>query len=418
MTTAACLNSAREALADNSPGDALDRLRPLLDYPGQLKKKGDWRPVFLLLQQIFAALEMSRLAGKCQAATLDPTSAEALHQFGTELVAQRLPLIAATVLAQAHALAPEREDVLAELVAALELAGRYEDARRQLAAANGQGFLIRYLLAFNTLMVGDLLEARRLTAALNPANAAEVFMRARLDAVFARIDAIRPVTSLSKDDRRGWHFALTGGLLLHLAKEDSAGPGRYGHLEDSEALCLEGIRRFAAVSEVLGLKIPRVLAFENPESHRLGLAVADVLGVPSQNVFLPDQPGLFVAYDLGSIIPEILENLRQHRDGLVIFSHASQWTAERRIASDFTTLQYGSIVTPWNRHAIFPWRPDLPKGPPSENDDELAARLTKARVPASALSDMPQLLALAEAGKELAAARQRSGVREQQWIGI
>src|SRR5258708_13714115 len=83
-------------------------------------------------------------------------------------------------------------------------------------------------------------------------------------------------------DLRGWHFVLTGGLLLHLSPHgfDEGMNGRYAFVQDSGALCLEGIQRLRAVLDTLKCTVPRVFELPERSSAILAHAVAQLLHCP------------------------------------------------------------------------------------------------------------------------------------------
>jgi hypothetical protein len=409
------LFSGAAALLDaGMPGAALDTLAPAFEDPPALEP--ELPRTLELLARSFAAINARSLEAACRDAARDMTDAEALHRLGFQLVEHKRPAMAAAMLSFAHARAPRDPAILEELAAALELVGRYDEARRYLADAALPGFLPGYLLAFDTLMSGDIEGARRRFAELSPGTADEQFMHRRLDRMFQRIRAVEKVSSFGPSDHRAWHFALTGGLLLHVAPADRGVDGGYTALEDTTELCHEGIERLAAVLDAWELHPPEVLFFDNPDSERFGLACAGALGVPASKVLVPDRPGLFIAYDLANIIPEVRQALAAHQDGIMIYSHASQHTMEQPITTDVTTLHYASLVSPWNRHTIFPWRAGLPASAPTESAPELAQLILASPVAADALHDLPQLIGLARAGRSCAAALRTDGSREQQWV--
>lgn len=403
----------------DAPSFALKALRPVLDDPGQLADAAEWRDALGLLQRIFAQLEYEQLAQLAGAAAQDIDDVDALYRLAHAFIDQQLAPVAATLLRRAHALAPAREDLLTELVAALESIGRFAAARDVLAAAPRASFHTRYLFAFDTLMTGAVGEARALVHELAPASDADRFMRARLDQMLRRYDAVREATPLDAGDLRGWHFVASGAVLLHRAPAGAnAAHGRYGTLEDDDALLHEGAQRLATVLDAWGARPPRVLAFDNPDSRRLGMALATILGVRcKERVIVPDDPGLLVIYDLSQVIGEVLGALREHRVGQLVFAHAMPATRELPVAADLTTLLAERVISPWARHTILPRRPELPTAPPTESDDQLAQRIVDAPVAPAALADLPQLKALALAARATAAALQPVGTRERHWAG-
>lgn len=420
MTYAEAKAEALECLDEyDAPSFALKALRRALDDPGQLGDSAEWRDALALLQRIFAKLEYEALAQLADAATRHVDDADALYRLAHAFIEQQLAPVAATLLRRAHALAPARDDLLTELVAALESIGRFAAARDVLAAVERTSFHTRYLFAFNTLMSGAVADARALVSELAPASDADRFMRARLDHMLRRYDAVREVTPLDGDDLRGWHFVVSGAILLHCGPPTAAtAHGRYLVLEDDEALLREGAQRLATVLDAWGTRPPRVLAFDNPDSRRLGLALATILGVRcTERVLVPDEPGLLVIYDLSQVIGEVLGRLREHRPGQMLFAHAMPAMRELPVAADLTMLLAERVISPWARHTIIPRRPELPSAPPTERDEELAQRIVRAPIAPATLADLPQLRALALAAQATSAALQPAGTRERHWAG-
>jgi hypothetical protein len=406
-------------LQQRKSSQALASLRALLKDTGILQNKADAENLLSLVAKCFQQKQQPDLKKAATHAMHTLHDPEALYQLGFQLNAAGYPDIAAAILAYGHRQFRKDLQILYELVAALEMQGRYVAALTYLRAANPSEFLAQYLLAFNTLMAGDIAEAKVIASRLDASSGSSHNMVTRLNRVFAREEAVRGVTSLDENDHRGWHFILTGGLLLHLPPPQAQQPGGYyAYLEDSESLCKEGIQRLAAVLEAWKWSVPKVWRFDNPESNRLGLAMADILGVRSETAVLPEKKGLFVFYDHSSVISEVLEHIAKHHKEMQVYCHASQINREYTVAPDFTNLLYESIVTPWNKHIIFPWRPDLPTEAPTESDPQLAKRIVKSTVASDALDDMQQLLDLAVAGKQWAAAMQaENSPREKQWRG-
>jgi len=420
MSYAEAKAEALESLDEyDAPSFALKALRPVLDDPGQLADAAEWRDALGLLQRIFSKLTYDALAELAGAAAQDVDDADALYRLAHAFIDQQLAPVAATLLRRAHALAPAREDLLTELVAALESVGRFAAARDVLAAVPRTSFHTRYLFAFDTLMTGAVADARALVRELVPDSDTDRFLRARLDQMLRRHDAVREVTPLDAGDLRGWHFVATGALLLHRAPvAANAAHGRYLTLEDSDALLREAAQRLATVLDAWGAPPPRVLAFDNPDSRRLGLALATILGVRcKERVVVPDDPGLLVIYDLSQVIGEVLGALRDHRAGQMVFAHVMPATRELAVAADLTTLLAERVISPWARHTIFPRRPELPAGPPTETDEQLAQRIVHAPVAPAAIADLAQLEALARAARATAAALQSAGTRERHWAG-
>lgn len=405
-------------LNQKNGGKALKLIRDLLQFPKEIEDAAELKTVLDLLTKSFGQTSNDQLQQACQILSKDIANMDAFYKLGFILTARQYPEIASAVLAYAVKQAPNNLPVLHELVAALEMQGLYAPALSSLKNANGTDFTTRYLLAFNTLMTGDIDEALNIGKTLKSDSASSDVMLKKWHAIFARVRAVEGVTSLDRSDYRGWHFILTGGLLLHLPDPAKHMYGQYESLEDSESLIKEGIYRLCSIFDLWKFKVPKILSFDNPESHRLGLAFSSTLGIPEKTVVSPKEAGLFVVYDHSNVINEVMDGISKHSNSMLFYCHASQFNREYKVAPDFTNLMYTWLVSPWERHTIFPHRPDLPTSPPTENDQELAKRIVSAEIDKNNLIDLTSLLNLAEAGKKYAAFSQANGSsRERQWYG-
>jgi hypothetical protein len=414
------VDEAAGQLEGGSPQIAIETVSELLADGTRPLDPSVLASALQLLARIYERLGLAALADLCRSAGADSVDADALYRVAHALLDHPhlafSASFAATLLDAACVLAPNREDVLIELVAALETEGRFDRARDLLRQTSLDSFVIRYLLVFQTLMLGDVHDARQMAERLVPLTADEQFMRAELAEIFYRVDVVRGTRPLDAGDLRGWHFVLTGSLLLHVAPPGpGAVDGRYGYIEDSEQLCLEGIRRLAAVFDLWKIRIPLVQMFPNPASLRFGRAVASVLGVRARETMLPETKGLFVAYDLNGVSHDLHTRLRTVEPGRMVFTHATRWSVEQAVTPDFTTLLYERIVSSWDRYAIFPPRPGLPAGPPVESDKAIGTRIARTALPPTALDDLPSLLSLADAARDAMTMR-RAGTRRRLWV--
>jgi hypothetical protein len=404
--------AAREALAQQESQKAFSLLRRVLEYPGaqELEHPARWKEAWELFAEIAQPIAGEKFADIVRKAARDERDAQALYHLGYQLIEQLLPGLAATALLRAHLLLPREEPSLTELVVALESMGAHAEAARLLQAQPHlvqNSFMCRYLLAYNATMAGDLDEPRRL------ANGLELLlirsgaqgdqlqsltgMKERIHHMLARADALRGVSPLDPKDLRGWHFVTTGSVLLHLSPYgfDEGMTGRYAFLQDSEALCLEGIRRVEAVLAQAGRKPPRVFVLPDRESSILAHATARVLGVPTEPwpEAGSEAPGLIVAYDVTTLEPSLLQSLKEHRPGQVLWSHASPWTREVPFAPDLTTFLYQQNTSPWGeRLRVNPETQQVERTQPAEGAVEaLAEGVVSAKLEAAALEDLPQL---------------------------
>ncbi|MEO6777558.1 MAG: hypothetical protein ABI467_31820, partial [Kofleriaceae bacterium] len=269
---------------------------------------------------------------------------------GFALIDAGVPAIAATVLWRCLALVGDSEEVVCELVSALETAMAYEDAYAILAereALRAGSFLCQYLFAFDAAMTGRLDVVRETLPKLVGDAPEHLTMHGTIARIVERADRVAGTCPLDTADLRGWHYVLTGGLVLHQSPFGFPAPmhGRYAWLQDSIARIATGIERLRPF--VAGLPCIYAPAGRDHEilahaaSARLGLPVAPwpAIGVPA--------PGLIVTYQLDQLPRETLGMLANRRPDQVLFAHATPWTADFPIAPDLTMLLCQSLVAPW-----------------------------------------------------------------------
>jgi hypothetical protein len=423
---------ALDALEGGEPREAFQALRSVLDYPGQVAEPQRWHDAFDLFARVGAEIAGPEFAAVVRRVVEEPNNPQALYDLGYELIEQGLSGIAATALARANELSPGQPALLTELVAALERNRRSADACRYLRAAPElveSDFMCRYLLAFNAVLSGDLEEPRRLLPRLlDGAEDDHRFMAGRIQGMLLRADALHGVSALDHKDLRGWHFAITGGLLLHLSPYgiDEGMHGRYCYTQDSASRCLEGVRRVAVGLEAWGFVPPRVFALPDRNSAALALACGWMLSVPVEP--WPDggseAQGLVVVYDLANVEESVVAALAEHRPGQALWSHAAGWTREPPFAADLTTYLYQFNVGPWDGGLRVNPETNSPEQAPPEvgTPEELGARIAEAEMEPGALDDLPALAALARAartvpGEHGPGALRRDGRRRRQWEG-
>ncbi|MCE9670476.1 hypothetical protein LY474_21980 [Myxococcus stipitatus] len=414
------------ALDSQDANTAFRTFRSVLRYPGvpELRTKECWSEaweVFARIATVFAGEEFARQVRGISPLPDDPGP---YYTLGYEFIEQGLNDLAATVLQRAYELAPNAEAIVYEYVSALERIGAHGHAVLALAAPPGLAdtrFMACYLLAYNSLMTGDLDELRRRIPLLErlrhfpaalPDSAPEQLpqldvMTARLRRFLARAEAVRRATPLDLTDLRGWQFVTTGTVLLHLSPYgfDEGMTGRYAFVQDSQELCLEGLRRVEATLKHAGVRVPRVFVLPDRNSAILAHAAAKHLGVPAEP--WPEggseAPGLLVAYDVSDLDQELLASLRVHRPGQVFWSHLTCWTEATAFAVDLTTYLYQNKTTPWGeRLKVNPETRKVERTQPDDRPVEtLANELLSARLEANALDDLPTLLALVDGVKGL-----------------
>ncbi|MGM3309778.1 hypothetical protein ACSQ6I_27980 [Anabaena sp. WFMT] len=400
---------ASQALANEDPQEAFQILLSLLQYPGHPELRQNWREALSLFAEIGLAIAGEEFALKVQRVAETSDDLEMLYVLGYELIEYSLPEIAATILARANEINPTEPTILCELVHALEVNGQNTEAcrfLRQVPELLEENPLLLYLLSFNALMTGDLVEPKQLLPRLqqNP-ESSESWMAERIAGMLERANALQGITLLDHQDLRGWHFVITGAILLHLSPYglDEGMNGRYAYTQDSENRISQAIQRLRAVIEAGKISVPCVFVLPNRESAILSHAVAKILSCPLQE-WTPETwetPGLIVTYDLGQLDSEILEQLSQHRPGQILWIHASCWTQEQSLAADLTTYLYQYNVSPWQeKMGVDPDTKEMKQFAEVEASiEELADRIVQATPDVDELNDLPQLMSIVQSAR-------------------
>jgi hypothetical protein len=329
--------------------DDLRRLRDLIGWPVG-KAITNLAPSIAELAELARRRGAHQLAELSEAAVRDPDSPDQLYELGYALIDAGAPGIAATVLWHCLALVGDSEEVVCELVSALESALAYPDAYAILeehAALRARSFLCRYLHAFNAAMAGRLDVTRRALPALAPDSPETERMAQVIAAIVARAERVDGATPLDVRDLRGWQYILTGTLVLHCSPYgfDEGMTGRYAWLQDALPRVATGLDRVAELVD----GTPCVYAPEGRGHSLVAAALAQRLNIdvaPWPAVGVP-APGVIALYDLADLEPPDLARIAERRPGQVLFAHASPWTHDSPVAPDITTLLYQSIVPPW-----------------------------------------------------------------------
>ncbi|WP_217998465.1 tetratricopeptide repeat protein [Actinomadura rubrobrunea] len=318
------------------------------------------------------------------AVAADPSDPQKLYDYGYACVERGVSFLAVPALRAALALVPGERALLTELVAALEDEWRHAEAVAVLDehAADLWPWPDRYLLAYNALMAGDLdrasVEAERLPA---PEDDGWLPARDRLARMLGRARAVRAVSPLDTRDLRGWHFALTGGVLATLSPFgfDDGMTGRYAYMGDGYATCRRSLDRLRLILAAAGREPAAVGLLPDRSSRILGLAAAEVLGLPAEP-FDPARPDvLVVAYDLNEadLDEAAARGLWERAPGQVLFEHATCWTDPPPVSADISGFLHQAVAKPWGERLRF----DSDSGnveqvPPDERPaEELAAEI-------------------------------------------
>jgi hypothetical protein len=288
------------------------------------------------------------------AAVGDPDSPDRLYDLGYALIDAGAPDVAASILWRCLGLVGESEEVVCELVSALESALAYADALAVLeehGTLRQRSFLCRYLYAFNAAMSGRLELTRAALPDLAPDSPEAEVMAGTIAAMVARADRVVAVTPLDQRDLRGWHYVLSGGLLAHQSPYGFDEPmhGRYAWLADSLPRIATGLDRLQGL--VQGLGLPCIYAPPGRGHEIVALAASQRLGLPMAPwpaIGVP-APGLVVLHDLADLAEADAARLVQRRADQIVFAHACPWTLDSPVAPDVTTLLYQTLVAPWGQ---------------------------------------------------------------------
>ncbi|MEU7576211.1 hypothetical protein AB0B50_01205 [Streptomyces sp. NPDC041068] len=333
------------------------------DIPGavrQLRAGGENQPTAEVARVVARAAEAIGFDDLRQASTTlsaHPEQARALYDFGYACIERGLSFLAVPALREVLEHNPGTLGVMRELVSAYEDEERHGDAVELLARheSDFEDWPDRYLLVFNALMAGDLPLARRQHALLpDPQDAQWLPARDRQRRMLERAEAAGGVSPLDGTDLRGWQFALGGTVLGTLSPFgfDAGMNGRYAWLQDSYDQCLQGLLRLKTVLDATGVRPRSVSLLPDRDSRILGLAAADVLGVPAEPFAPGREDTVVIAYDLNEAAEtdegrEVLGRLVERVPGQVLHEHASQWTETPAITADSVALLHQSAVAPW-----------------------------------------------------------------------
>ncbi|MFT3768561.1 MAG: hypothetical protein QM820_24205 [Minicystis sp.] len=404
---------AREILAAGAVQEAFRELRPVLAYPAA-PEGALLREALDILREIGEELVGDHLRNILAWARDHSDDPESLYDAGYALYEQKLHDLAATLLARANRITPGSTTIVTELSANLEALMLHRQAAEVLRSSGlvETDAMCSYLYGYNVLMSGDVEAARPIAEGMRSLEDHSLaYMGGALAGMIARADAIRGATRLDDHDLAGWHLAINGAVLLHLSPHgyEDAMRGRYAFVSDSYERIREGLDRLAVALSAAGIAVPRVFALPDRSSRIVAAAAAQILGVPCEAwpAGGDERPGVIAAYDLDQVgSADVLEQLRDHRPGQVLFTHASCWSDPFPYAPDVTTYLYQVNVAPWDagqmtidRESGMVKRGDADPSPV----EALAARVVAAAGNDESVSTREQLAALVIAARGVAA---------------
>ncbi|MFI1790466.1 hypothetical protein ACH40D_18825 [Streptomyces olivaceoviridis] len=365
------------------------------DVPGalrQVRAAGEDQPldeVALVVGRAAGSAGFGDLADASAALAAAPEDPRALYDFGYACVERGVPDLAIPALRAALRLSGGALPVLRELVSAYEDEGRHREAVAELARHEDRlaNWPDRYLLVFNAVLGGDLELARRQRALLpDPEDERWRPARERQDRMLARAADAGRAGPLDAVDLRGWQYVLGGTVLGTLSPYgyDAGMNGRYAWLQDTPDQCLRGLLRLRDLLAATGVRPRSVSLLPDRDSRVLGLAAAEVLGLPAE----PFAPGradtVVVAYDLDGLAahdggPELVGELFARAPGQVLHAHACCWTDPPAVTPDSAALLHQSVVAPWGPQLRPSADGGVERGPADDRPEaEIAAGITAA----------------------------------------
>ncbi|MEV5174387.1 hypothetical protein AB0L10_25675 [Streptomyces flaveolus] len=365
------------------------------DVPGalrQVRAAGEDQPlgeVALVVGRAAGSAGFDDLADASAALAAAPEDPRALYDFGYACVERGVSDLAIPALRAALGLSGGALPVLRELVSAYEDGGRHREAVAELARHEGRfaHWPDRYLLVYNAVLAGDLELARRQHALLpDPEDARWRPARERLDRMLARAADAERAGRLDTADLRGWQYVLGGTVLGTLSPwgYDSGMNGRYALLQDTPDQCLRGLLRLRDLLAATGARPRSVSLLPDRDSRILGLAAAEVLGLPAE----PFAPGradtVVVAYDLDGLAahdggPALIGELFERSPGQVLHAQACCWTDPPAVTPDSAALLHQSVMAPWGEGLRLGADGGVERGPADDRPEaEIAAGITAA----------------------------------------
>jgi hypothetical protein len=407
-----------EILKKGKPQEAYSILLTVLDYPMEIEDDLVFKDALMLFEKIARKISGQELGDLVRNVVDNIDDIQALFDLSYELYEENQHGLAATLLSRANQIEPQDAHIIPELVSNLEELMMNGEARRVLLEAKDlldESELCRYLLAYNSLMTGNLKEPFEIVQTLQDVKDDNIkAIVESFEGMLNRAKLLKETRPLDNKDLRGWHAVLNGSLLLHCSPfGDDAMNGRYAYISDSYTLCREGIERLGDVIKEAGITIPCIYSLENRSSKILALATSEFLGIPLKQWNGDSDPGLIVVYDIEEIESEdTIIQIADHRPGQVLWVHASCWTYPFPFSPDITTFLYQMKTTPWDgsmtydKEAKNVKRADPDKSPV----EEIAGNILNAVKDKDYLEDLEDLLSIVNELKDLEDERSKLGI--------
>ncbi len=347
--------SAKEIVKTDAM-EAFQLIRQYLSFPNRVPPE-EWTNTWDLFSIIAGEIVGPEFSERAQGVAFGYNDVQSLYDFGYDLIDVGLPKISASIFKRTDELEPGNPAVISEYVAALDRSGLSAEIVNVFDTYEhllGETFIFRYLNAFAGIMTQDIAKTKACLEKypLEPSGEEEEFMAARIETFLHRISTFetKKGSAIGEHDLRAWQFVTTGSVLLHVSPYgfEEGMHGRYAYVQDSEALCLEGLRKLKAIFAATSFDVPKVMAPKDRASEILGRAAAEYFGCPfSFFEDNPTEPGLVVTYDLTELSTETLELLFHKQADQVLFTHSVNWVNPPFFSPDFHTFQCQVNISPW-----------------------------------------------------------------------
>jgi hypothetical protein len=150
-----------ERLGKRKPQEAYSILLTVLDYPMKINDELVFKDALILFEKIARKISGQELGDLVRNTIENIDDIQALFDLSYELFEEHQHGLAATLLSRANLIEPQDAHIVPELVSNLEELMMNGEARKVLQEAKDLldgSELCRYLLAFNSLMTGNLEE--------------------------------------------------------------------------------------------------------------------------------------------------------------------------------------------------------------------------------------------------------------------
>lgn len=391
--TEAC-ERANEALSNNDLNGALRLLEPWIAGTDISVTDEQWSATYELFSRITELKFGEDLGIVASALASEPSNPDRGYELGYTLIEHGRADLAIGVLSRAHHQVSGNARIVAELITALEIKGRHEEIAVVLARESelvDSTHHFAYLKAFNSIVLGELNEARQiLPRLLNTTDETQIYMTKRIQGMLMRADVIEASQPLERSNLRGWHYVMTGGILLHIAPDNMAGRlrGGYGKTWDTDNRVLLGLSSLVAVCEVLDLTFPAILIPPDRNSQILGHALGALFQLPVEEWFGDSEAGIVTVYDVGELIPELRQPLKEHHPNQSLFVQSCSSLREHIVAPDLLTYFYEFNTSPWSSGiSIENQYIEAVKGDP----EDVAERVLDSELSAEQLAEIDEL---------------------------